>query len=135
MSADQCSCQKCFYRFFPSSKTGACTPIQKTCSMYDQQTGDCLACYAGSYLYQRKCKQMDPLCAAVNIDTKLCDECYSNYILYKDQCFYKNNMKRTDDQLCEKYHNGACVECVGGTFYSRKNKGCRIQDPHCEDFD
>ena len=137
ISNDGLSCDKCSYRFFPS-KTGECQAVPHSCSRYNRQTGECLSCYTGYYLFQGTCKQRDPLCSSTDPVTKLCNKCYNGYILYNDKCFYRGNLKTSindsSEQLCQKYIDGACVECVRGTYYSRANKRCSLKGQHCMEF-
>ena len=103
ISNDGLSCDKCSYRFFPS-KTGECQAVPHSCSRYNRQTGECLSCYTGYYLFQGTCKQRDPLCSSTDPVTKLCNKCYNGYILYNDKCFYRGNLKTSindsSEQLC-----------------------------------
>lgn len=103
-------CIRCVYRYYPIN--GVCVKVPNECSTYDQETGECSACYTGFYLNKEgKCEPTDPLCLKTNRDGK-CEKCYKNYALKNNACYYTGNSLEIedyhDDPLCMHWDGDYC---------------------------
>lgn len=91
------------------------------CAIFDQQTGDCVACICRGYFDKnRVCRSVSDLCQTWNINSGECTSCYRGYELVNETCIaitFYNPTGNEDDIVIDNPNcmtdngNGTCITC------------------------